>query len=144
MLRPWDGHKTKAQPSLRLCGVPENLKLSGLDLGSACNLGPASDSSRQSGLEPEQCRPGKHAPWVGQTQCGPGTASAPHTRQWRLFAELPPRSTTDLVSLKEWPPPPPCVRAEIRHWRDQQTEEAKINRGNHFGSNRCNRLKPCS
>ena len=39
---------------------------------------------------------------------------------------------------------PPCVRVEIRHWRDQQREEAKINRGNHFGSDRCNGLKPWS
>ena len=38
--RTWEGHKTQAQPSLCLCGVPENLNLSGLDLGSACNLGP--------------------------------------------------------------------------------------------------------
>ena len=36
------------------------LNLSGLDLGSACNPGPASDSSRQSNLEPERCRQGKH------------------------------------------------------------------------------------
>ena len=34
-------HKTQAQPSLRLCGVPENLNLSGLGLGSACNSGHA-------------------------------------------------------------------------------------------------------
>ena len=52
----WDGHKTQAQPSLRLWGVPENLNLSGLDLGSAHNPGPASDSSQQSNLEPEQGR----------------------------------------------------------------------------------------
>ena len=42
----------QAQPSLRLCGVPENLNLSGLDLGSAYNPGLASDSSWQSNLEP--------------------------------------------------------------------------------------------
>ena len=45
---------------LFLCGVPKNLNLSGLNLGSACNPGPASDSSWQSNLEPEQCRLGKH------------------------------------------------------------------------------------
>ena len=56
----WDRRKTQAQPSLRLCGVPKNLNLSGLDLGSALNPGPASDSSRQSNLEPKQCRLGKH------------------------------------------------------------------------------------
>ena len=48
------------QPSLHLWGVLENLNLSGLDLGSARNPGPASDSSQQSNLEPEQYRLGKH------------------------------------------------------------------------------------
>ena len=33
----WE-HKTQAQPSLCLCGVPENLNLSSLDLGNACNF----------------------------------------------------------------------------------------------------------
>ena len=50
----------QAQLSLRLSGVPEYLNLSGLDLGSAYNPGPASDSSQQSNLEPKQCRQGKH------------------------------------------------------------------------------------
>ena len=142
--RTWERHKMQAQPSLCLCGVPENLNLSGLDLGSARNPGPTSDSCRQSNLEPEQCRLGKHTHHErGQTQCGPHTVSTPHTHQWYLFAVfLPPHSTTEQVSLNKWPPLPPCVRAEIRHWRDLQTEEAKINRGNHFGINRCNRLKP--
>ena len=54
------GHKTQAQLSLCLCGVPENLNLSGLDQGIACNSGPTSDRSQQSNLEPEQCRLGKH------------------------------------------------------------------------------------
>ena len=43
LLRPRKG--THAQLSLCLCGVPENLNLSGLDLGSARNPGPALDSS---------------------------------------------------------------------------------------------------
>ena len=34
-------HKMQAQPSLCPCGGPENLSLSGLGLGSACNSGPA-------------------------------------------------------------------------------------------------------
>ena len=61
----------QAQLSLRLCGVPEYLNLSGLDLGSAYNPGPASDSSWQGNLEPEQCRQRKHT-WCewGQAQCG--------------------------------------------------------------------------
>ena len=142
----WEGHKMRAQPSLCLWGLPECLNLSSLDLGSAYNPGPAPDSSQQSNLEPKQCRQGKHTrcEW-GQTQCGWDTASSPHRCQWYLFAvSLPPHSTIEQVSLKKWPPLPPCVRAEIRHWRDQQTEEAKINRGNRFGSDRCDRLKPCS
>ena len=43
--RTWEGHKTQAQTSLHLCGVPENLNLSDLDLGCAHNPGPALDSS---------------------------------------------------------------------------------------------------
>ena len=120
----WEGHKTQAQPSLRLWGLPEYLNLSSLDLGDAYNPGPASDSSQQSNLEPKQCRQGKHTrrEW-GQTQCGWDTAS---TGQCYLFAAfLLPHSTTEQVSLKKCPPPSPCVWAEIRHLRDQQTEEAK-------------------
>ena len=100
----WEGHKMKAQPSLYLCGVSENLNLRGLDLGSACNPGPASDSSRQSNLEPEQCRPGK-CTWheLAQSQCSQNTASTPHTCQWYLFAVfLPPHSVTEQVSLNKW------------------------------------------
>ena len=41
----WEGHKTNFQASLCLCGVPENLNLRSLPLGSAHNPGPASDSS---------------------------------------------------------------------------------------------------
>ena len=37
--------QNEAQPSLRLCGVTQNLNLSGLDLGSAHNPGPTLDSS---------------------------------------------------------------------------------------------------
>ena len=40
-------------------------------------------------------------------------------------ASLPPQSTTEQVSLKKCPPLTPCVKAEIRHGRDQKTEEAK-------------------
>ena len=120
----WEGHKTQAQPSLHLWGVPKYLNLSSLDLGSAYKPGPASDSSRQSNLEPKECRQGKHTRRErGQTQCGRDTVS---TCQCYLFAvSLPPHSATEQVSLKKCPPLPPCVRAEIRHWRDQQTEAAK-------------------
>ena len=112
------------QQSLHLWRLPEYLNLSGLDLGSAHNPGLASDSSLQSNLEPKQCWQGKHTRRErGQTKCGWDTAS---TCQCYLFAvSLSPHSTTEQVSLKKCPPPPPCVRVEIRHWRDQQTEEAK-------------------
>ena len=122
--RTWKGHKTQAQLSLCLWGLLVYLNLSGLDVRSAYNPGPASDSSWQSNLEPKQCRQGKHTCCErGQTQCGPDTAN---TCQCYLFAVfLPPHSATEQVSLKKCPPPPPCARAEIRHWRDQQTEEAK-------------------
>ena len=105
----WERHRTQAQPSLRLCGAPENLSLSGFGLGSARNSMPSLDSSRQSSQEPEQCRRGKHTHRErGQTQCGPDSACTPGTRRWRLFAVLPPPcSTTEQVSLNKWPPLPP-------------------------------------
>ena len=98
------------------------LNLSSLDLGGECSLGPASDGTRRSNLEPEQCGQGGHMhhEW-GQTQCGWDTAS---THQCYLLAvSLPPHSTTEQVSLKKVSTTaPPCVREKIRHWRDQQTE----------------------
>ena len=98
--RTWDGHKTLAQPSLGLCRVPENLNLRGLDRGSACNPGPASDSSRQSKLEPEQCRLGKHTHRErGQTQCGWDTTITPRKHLLAVF--LPPHRTTEQGSLKK-------------------------------------------
>ena len=74
--------------------------MSGLDLGSAYNLGLASDSFQQSNLEPKQSRQGQHTHREqGQTQCGRDTAS---TRQCYLFAVfLPPHSTTEQVGLKK-------------------------------------------
>ena len=122
----WEGHKTQAQPSLCLWELPECLNLSGLDLVGASSPELASDGSRQSNLEPEQCGQGGYMRREqGQAQCGWGTAS---TRQSYLFAaSLPPHSTTEQVSLKKKKKKgvhhPLCIRAEIRHWRDQQTEE---------------------
>ena len=58
--RTCKGHKMHAQPILCLCGVLENPNLTSLDLENAQNPGPTLDSSLQSNLEPEQCRPGKH------------------------------------------------------------------------------------
>ena len=95
------GRTQKAGPteSVFLCGEPENLNLSGLDLESAYNLGPTSDSSWQSNLEPEQCRLGKHTRCErGQTRCGRDTTSTPCKHLLAVF--LPPHSTTKQVSLK--------------------------------------------
>ena len=59
--------------------------------------------SRQSNLEPEQCRLGNHTRCEqGQTRCGRDTGSTPHRRQWYLFAVfLPPHSTAKKVSVKK-------------------------------------------
>ena len=95
----WDGHKAQAQPSLRLCGVPENLNLSGLDLGSACNPGPP------------QTVPGR-ATWSlssvdgESTQAvGRGTPSVAESLRAQpvMFVAvfLPPHSTTEQPSLKK-------------------------------------------
>ena len=120
--------------------------LSRSDLGRAQNAGPTESAPLRTTWvpEPEWLRPGMCMQRVpggateslssmgrkgtrtmsgGQAQCGWDTAS---TRQCYLFAaSLPPHSATEQVSLKKYPPPPPCVRLEIRHGRDQQTEEAK-------------------
>ena len=145
LVQTWGGHKTQVQPSLCLCGLLENVNLNDLDLGSARNPGPTLDSSPAEQPGAWTVYTGKaHTLWAGANPLGSNTASTPHTRQWYLSAMfLSPHSTAEQVSLNKWPPLPSCVRAETRHWRDLRTEEAKINRGNCFGSDRCNRLKPC-
>ena len=122
------------------------------ELGRAQNAGPMESAPLRTTRvpEPEWLRPGRcmqpraglrrflaeqhraWAMWAGgctcrewrQAQCGWDTAS---TRQCYLSTtSLPPHSATEQVSLKESVHHLPlCVRAEIRHWRDQQTEEAK-------------------
>ena len=58
--------------------------------------------------------------WAGPNPVWPRHCK--HTRVLFFVVSVPPHSTTEQVNLKKCPPPPPCVRAEIRHWRDQQTE----------------------
>ena len=110
--------------------------LSYSDLGSAQNARPTESVPLRSTQESEWLRPGKwmncrvcfgqcpcRALWslssidpgstrcheLGQTQCGPFTASTPHTCQRYLFAvSLPLHNTTEQVSLNKWPPSPPC------------------------------------
>ena len=99
-------HKTQAQPSMRLCGAPENLNLSSLGLGSARNPGPTPWSGSHS-LEPEQCRWGKHTRppraganpvWPEHCECSPHTpvtfvCSAPPSPQHDWTSE-PKQETT--------------------------------------------------
>ena len=68
----WAAVSEVAQSRTRLKRLSSKcLKLSGLDLGSAYNPGPASDSFWQSNLEPKHCRQGKHTCRErGQIQCG--------------------------------------------------------------------------
>ena len=97
----WEGHKTQAQQSLRLWGVPEYLNLSDLDLEAAYNPGPATDCSQQSNLQLKQCRQGEHTRRErGQTQCGQDTAST--CQCYLSAASLPPHSRTEQVSLKKF------------------------------------------
>ena len=99
----WEGHKTQGL----LWTVPwrECWSLSSVDLEST------------------------HHCELGQTQCGPYTEGTPQTCQWYLFPVfLPPHNTTEQVNLSKWLPSPPCVRVEVRHQTDLQTEEAKINK----------------
>ena len=91
-------------------------------------------------------REATHAVNGGQTQCGWSTAS---TLQCYFFAaSLPTSPQRDWTSepkkkkKKSVLHRPLCVRAETRHWRDQQTEEA-ITEGTALEATG-NRLKPCA
>ena len=86
-------HKTQAQPSLCLCGVPENLNLSGLDLGSACNPGPALDRTLAE-------QPGTWTMWIGKTHM-PREGANP---VWPRHCEHSPH--TPLIFLWSVPPSP--------------------------------------
>ena len=157
-LNGWDrGGDKMHHPTCRVCTHQTPGHLSCLDLGRAENTGPPESVPLWSTWEPEPewLRPGKcmqtmarlrefpcretwslssvdhkstRAVW-GQTQCVPETASTSHTLQWYLFAGfLAPGRTIEQVSLNKWPPSPPCVRVEVRYWRDLLTEEAKTNK----------------
>ena len=85
----WDGgrHRTQAQPSLRLWGGPEDLNLGALDLGSARNPGPASDSSPR-------------APW-GLSSVDRERAHALSGQTQRTHARVAVFSTTEQGSLNK-------------------------------------------
>ena len=126
----WEGHKTHTQLSLCLCGVPKNLNLSSSDLGSACKPEPALDSlpAEQPGAWTVQTRKA-HTPWVGANPVLPRHCEhSPHMPVISVCSVLPSPQHNWTSEPNKWPPSPPCVRAEIRHWRDLQTEEAKTNK----------------
>ena len=91
--RTWEWDKTQAQPSLCLCGVPENLNLSGLDLGSAHNPGPALDSSPAEQAGAWAVQTGKaHTPWVGANPGWPRSCEhSPHTPVIFVCSAPPPQ-----------------------------------------------------
>ena len=115
----WEGHKTQAQSSLHLWEIPECLTLRGLHLGGACSPGPASDGSWWSNLEPELC-----APWAG---AGPAWLRHCEHTPVLFVCSIPSPPQHDWTSepKKGVHHCPPCVTMEVRHWRDQQTEEGK-------------------
>lgn len=70
----------------------------------------------------------------------------PNTCWWCLLVvSVCLHSTTEQGSPNKWPLLPTHVRAEIRHWKELQSEEGKENKkerkGEPPGSIRCNRLK---
>ena len=148
--------------------TPHHLSCS--DLGRAQNAGPKESVLLKTTLvpEPERLGPGRcmqpraglglfpaeqprawtawagrlHAPWAG--------ADPVWLRHWEhtpvLFAaSLPPSQqrywTSEPKKKKSILHHPLCVRAETRHWRDQQTVEA-ITEGSALEATG-NRLKPC-
>ena len=130
--------------------TPHHLSYS--DLGRAQNTGPTGSVPLRTTQvpEPERLRPGRcmqlraglgwflveqprawavwagraHAPWAGA-----GPAWLRHCKHMPVLfvcsVSLSPQRDWKSEPKKSIHHRPPCVRAEIRHWRDQQTEEAK-------------------
>ena len=126
--------------------------LSCSDLGRAQNAGPMESVPLRNTQvpEPERLRPGR----CMQPRAGLGRILAEQPRAWAVWAgrahslwakaglmglrhcehmpvlfvcSIPPSPQCEWTSepKKSVHHRPPCVRTEIRHWRDQQTEEAK-------------------
>ena len=120
----WEGHKTHAQLSLCLRGLPKNLNLSGLERGSARNPGPTPCRATWSLSSTDW--ESTHTMSRGKPSAAETLRTLPtHASDIFFSVFLPPHSTTEQVSLNKRPLSPSCVRAEIRHWRDLQTEEAR-------------------
>ena len=136
--RTWEGHKTQAQPSLRLWGLPECLNLSGLDLGGASSPGPATDGFWQSSVGGEAT--------CAMSRGRPSVAEALQAHASLIYLQCPslPTARLNKWALKKKKKGvhhrPLCMRVEIRYWRDQQTEDT-ITEGTSLEATG-NRLKP--
>ena len=79
--------------------------------------------------------------WSCHCKCSPHMPAA-----FAVF--LPLHSTSEQVGLNKWLLLLPCVRAEVRHWRETCNQRwptwAKIRRENCPINARCNRFKSCS
>ena len=97
-------HKMQTQPSLHFCGVPENLNLSGLGLGSARNSGPAPWRAAwsPSSVDGEST----HALSGGKPSVAGTLRVLPTQASEICLQRPPPRSTTEQVNLNKRPPPP--------------------------------------
>ena len=101
--------------------------LSGLDGGGACSLGPASEGSRRSNLEPEQC-----APCAGA--CPAWLRHCEHTPVLFVCSILPfPQHDWTSEPKKKVSTTAPLVSG----WKadtEETSKQKKLNRGNHLGS----------
>ena len=126
LLRHGEDTKCTAHLGLCPCGVPENL--SHLNWKVHETQGPIGTVPSKSTMEPEQYTSRKHRlPWVMANPVwsihfkhSPDmpvvfVCSVPHPPQHKWTSE--PKWVATFI---------PCVSAEMRHWRDLQTEEAKI------------------
>ena len=133
------------------CQTPHHLSC--LELGRAQNAGPMESVPLRTTWvpEPERLRPGRcmqpraglrrllveqpraWAVWVGRVHTlwvGTGPVWMRHCEYAPVLfvCSVPPSPQDDWTSVpkkKSVHHRLPCVRAEIRHWRDQQTEDAK-------------------
>ena len=113
----WGKHRTQAQLSLSWWSTqkPESERLRP---GKCMQL---RARSLESSLEPEQCRWGKHSLQAGANPVWPEHCQCSPHMPVTFVCSAPP-SPQHHANLNKRPPPPTCLRAEIRHWRDLQTE----------------------
>ena len=113
--------------------IPHHLSCS--DLGRAQNAGPTESVPLRTTWEPGQFlaeQPRAWAVWAGRAHVqwvGAGPVWLRHCEHTPVLfvCSIPPSPQHDWTSepKKSVHHLPSCVRVEIRHWRDQQTEEAK-------------------